>query len=110
MERDFVRGNLNMLILTLLQQEPLYGLQIAKQLGALIDDTDAQPLSYGSVYPALHRLEKHRFIEGNDAPSEAGARPIRQYHLTLAGAAELARLQAAQHDFIQQLKVLWGES
>lgn len=100
-----------MLILSLLQQGPLYGLQVAKQLAALIDgQDDAPPLSYGSVYPALHRLEQQALIAGIDAPSPGGARPIRQYHLTAEGAIELKRLQAAQRKFVEQLSALWGEA
>lgn len=109
MERDFVRGNLNMLILTLLHAGPLYGLQVARQLGTLIDDSEA-PISFGSVYPALHRLEQQGLIQGTLLPSDEGARPIRQYSLTPAGNAELTRLQTAQLDFIRQLQALWAKS
>ena len=109
MERDLVRGNLNMLILSLLHGGPLYGLQIAKQLGTLVDDAESR-ISYGSVYPALHRLEQQGLIQGTSLPSAEGARPIRQYALTPAGNAELTRLQTAQLEFIGQLKALWGKS
>lgn len=109
MERELIRGNLNLLILTLLHGGPLYGLQIAKQLGMLVDDAESR-ISYGSVYPALHRLEQQALIQGTSLPSAEGARPVRQYSLTPAGSAELTRLQTAQLDFIRQLKALWGES
>ncbi|MBB5234260.1 PadR family transcriptional regulator [Deinococcus budaensis] len=107
MDRTFVRGNLNLLILSLLHSGPLYGLQVAKQINALIDD--GNPLSYGSLYPALHRLETQGFLLGTDRPSPAGARPVREYALTDAGRAHLADLKAAQQDFQRTLTALWGE-
>lgn len=108
MDRAFVRGNLNLLILSLLHSGPHYGLQVAKEINALIDGDGL--LSYGSLYPALHRLESQGLIQGTDGPSPEGARPIRQYALTEAGRAHLADLKAAQRSFQRTLAALWGES
>ena len=48
------------------------------------------------MYPALHRLEKARYIKGEFAPSDAGGPRRRYYHLTESG---LKHLQKKREEF-----------
>jgi PadR family transcriptional regulator, regulatory protein PadR len=108
MDRSSVRGNLKLLILSLLEGEAQYGLQLAKTINAMIDDGTV--LSYGSLYPALHSLEHDGFIEGVERPSAEGGRPIREYRLTGTGLEHLGQLKRAQREFQSVLFQLWRES
>jgi transcriptional regulator len=50
---------------------------------------DALQVETGSLYPALHRLEKHGWIEADWSVSENGQR-VRVYELTASGRKQLA--------------------
>jgi len=60
-KRDLLKGNSDSLLLCLMNQQPMYGYQIIKEL-------EKQSQGYfkfkeGTLYPALHRLEKAELIE-----------------------------------------------
>lgn len=99
---------MKLLILSLLEGEAQYGLQMAKNINGMIDDGTI--LSYGSLYPALHSLEQKGFIVGVELPSLEGGRPIREYRLTSTGRDHLEYLKQTQRDFQRVLSWLWGES
>ena len=54
--RDLVKGSTDPLLLYLISQQPMYGYQIIKEL-----ETRSQgyfKFKEGTLYPALHRLER----------------------------------------------------
>jgi PadR family transcriptional regulator PadR len=87
---DIVRGHLDALLLATLEDGPLHGYAIIEALqdrsGGVLD------LPTGSVYPALRRLERARFVTGHW--SIVGGRRRRTYQLTRAGRQELVRERA----------------
>ncbi|MPY98711.1 MAG: PadR family transcriptional regulator [Actinophytocola sp.] len=87
MDADAVRGHLDGMLLAVLEDEPLHGYGIIEALhrrsGGALD------LPTGTVYPALRRLERGRWIDGSW--STVGGRKRRTYTLTRAGQRELAR-------------------
>jgi DNA-binding PadR family transcriptional regulator len=87
---DIVRGHLDGLILAALEDGPLHGYAIIESLqersGGVLD------LPTGSVYPALRRLERARFISGKW--SIVGGRRRRTYQLTRGGKQALASERA----------------
>jgi PadR family transcriptional regulator, regulatory protein PadR len=87
---DIVRGHLDALLLASLEDGPLHGYAIIEALqarsGGVLD------LPTGSVYPALRRLERARYVSGRWGM--VGGRRRRTYQLTRAGRQALARERA----------------
>jgi len=82
-------GSVDLLILRVLDLEgPLHGLEISQRIGSLSDQ--ALLLEEGALYPALHRLERKLFLEGEWRISDRGRR-AKFYQLTSAGSEALAR-------------------
>jgi len=86
-----VQGTLSLLILKLLEIEPLTGWTISQRLRQMSNET--LQASHGSLYPALHRLEHEGWISGKWQAPAAG-RPLKLYSLTRAGRRQLAREHA----------------
>ena len=83
---DLLRGTLDLLILQVLQLQPLHGVGIADRIRQTTKGTFDVPA--GSLFPALHRLEQEGWIEGEW--SVDGGRRIKSYGLTPAGNKQLA--------------------
>ena len=85
---ELLQGTLDMLILRTLQWGPRHGHGIGVAIRANSDDL--LKVETGSLYPALHRLEKRGWLKANWAVSEANQR-AKYYRLTTAGQAQLLR-------------------
>jgi transcriptional regulator len=83
---DLLQGTLDMLILKVVALGPIHGYAIAQRLqqmsGAVLH------VQQGSLYPALHRLEKRRWLRAEWAASDTG-REARFYSLTRLGRKQL---------------------
>ena len=89
MRGDTLRGHLDMLVLSALRDEPAHGYEVIQRLRERSDQL--LDLPEGSIYPALHRLERAGFLKGR---WEQGAGPRRRvYRVTPKGERELARQQ-----------------
>src|SRR5918998_1625560 len=87
---ELLQGTLDMLILRTLQWGPRHGHGIGQTIRAQSDDL--LKVETGSLYPALHRLEKHGWLQSEWGVSEANQR-AKYYRLTAAGKAQLLREQ-----------------
>ena len=87
---DLLQGTLDMLILRTLQWGAQHGHGIGQAIRAKSDDL--LKVETGSLYPALHRLEKRGWLKSEWAVGEANQR-AKYYRLTAAGKAQLAREQ-----------------
>jgi PadR family transcriptional regulator, regulatory protein PadR len=105
MDTQLVRGNLDLVLLSILEGGEAYGLEISKAAGEGSGGYFA--LNAGSLYPALHRLEKAGFLGVTERTPPRGGPAVRYYRLTLAGQAELGRRRAAYHSFDQAVRALW---
>jgi len=88
-KREVPQGTLSLMVLrTLDVLGPLHGYGIARR----IEETSRQrlTLNYGTLYPALIKLEQEGFIKGEWAASENNRR-AKFYSLTAAGKRRLAR-------------------
>lgn len=82
---------LKLAILGFLHDRPLHGYELRRHLGALTGHV--RPISDGTLYPAIKRLEADGLLERETEPGSAAA-PRHTLHLTAAGrAALLARLR-----------------
>ncbi|MGH7590616.1 MAG: PadR family transcriptional regulator [Gemmatimonadales bacterium] len=79
-------GLLDLCILRALRWEPTHGAGVASWI-RLVTDGALDP-EEGTLYPALHRLERRGLIESEWGPSEHNRR-ARHYQLTAAGRQQL---------------------
>ena len=87
---ELLQGTLDMLILRTLQWGPRHGHGIGQNIRSQSDEL--LKVETGSLYPALHRLEKAGWLKSEWGVSEANQR-AKYYRLTAAGKAQLAREQ-----------------
>jgi PadR family transcriptional regulator, regulatory protein PadR len=83
---DLPQGTLDLLILTILANEPQHGYAIAQRLRQM--SRQVIQVRQGSLYPALHRLEHRGLLAPEWRPSETG-RDAKYYRLTRAGRSQL---------------------
>src|SRR3989337_4270313 len=88
---DLLQGTLDVLILKVVALGPVHGYAIAQRLqqmsGAVLQ------VQQGSLSPALHRLEKRRWLKAEWAASDTG-REARFYTLTKLGRQQLEEQEA----------------
>ena len=83
---EILQGTLDMLILQTLQWAPRHGYALSKAIRTNSDEI--LKVDTGSLYPALHRLERKGWIAAEWKPSDLGPR-LRVYRLTKAGQRQL---------------------
>ena len=83
---DLLQGTLDMLILRTLQQGPLHGFGVSLRLQQV--SGDVLRVTQGSLYPALHRLERRGLIQAAWGDSENNRR-AKFYTLTRSGRRRL---------------------
>jgi PadR family transcriptional regulator, regulatory protein PadR len=83
---DLLQGTLDLLILKTLLPGSLHGYAIAQRI--LITSRETLDVQQGSLYPALHRLERKQLVESEWRESENG-RMAKFYSLTKAGRKQL---------------------
>jgi len=84
---ELLQGTLDLLILRTLQLSPMHGHAIAKAIEFRSDEV--LQVEQGSLYPALHRLIKRRWISVEEGTSE-NHRRAKFYALTATGRRRLA--------------------
>ena len=85
-DRGLLQGTLELLILKTLTWGPAHGYGIASWIEQATDDV--LRVEEGSLYPALHRMERKGLIEAEWGTSENN-RKAKFYHLTTMGRAQL---------------------
>lgn len=83
---ELLQGTLDFIILQTLRFGPQHGFGLAQMIRAHSSDT--LQVDTGSLYPALHRLERARLVDARWERSEKGQR-VRVYRLTAAGTRRL---------------------
>jgi transcriptional regulator len=83
---ELLQGTLDLLVLQTLQWGPQHGYGIAQAIRA--NSSDVLQVDTGSLYPALHRLERRKWIAAAWKVSENKQR-TRVYRLTAAGRRQL---------------------
>ena len=83
---DLVQGTLDLLILKTISLEPKHGWAIAKRIEQI--SNDVLQVQQGSLYPALHRLERRGWVKARWGTSE-NSRRAKYYELTQSGRRRL---------------------
>ena len=93
---QLLKGNTDVLILSLLEREPMYGHQILEQL----EDASAGffQVSEGTLYPALYRMAREGFIKGRWARIASG-QERKVYSLTKKGERRLGECRSTWSGF-----------
>ncbi|GEL18805.1 PadR family transcriptional regulator [Pseudonocardia asaccharolytica] len=102
MRAEALKGHLDGLLLASLEPGPLHGYGVIEALRVGSEGTFDLPT--GTVYPALHRLERAGLI--SSTWSDGPGRRRRSYRLTAAGAAELAEYRAGWREFSRSVTAL----
>jgi len=97
---ELLQGTLDMLVLRTLLFGPLHGYGIAKSISQV--SSESLRIEFGSLYPALKRLELKGWIASRWETSERNRR-ARFYRLTPAGRRQLAREQSKWQSFIEAI-------
>src|SRR5215472_14152157 len=85
---ELMQGTLDMLILRTLVLGPAHGHEIAKHIQRTTDDV--LQVEHGSLYPALHRLERKGWVTAKWEMPKDRKREFKYYRLTPAGKKQLA--------------------
>jgi PadR family transcriptional regulator PadR len=102
-KRDLLKGSSNSLLLCLLEHQHMYGYQIVKELE--LRSQGYFKFKEGTLYPALHRLEKSSLISGTWEMLPNG-RQRRYYQITAKGLAKLAIERSQWLDFFTAVKLI----
>jgi PadR family transcriptional regulator PadR len=81
-DREFLKGSISLLLLTLLSRSEMYGYEILQE--AARRSANAFALKEGTLYPALHHLEKRGLIRSEWRTGDNG-RERKYYALTAKG-------------------------
>lgn len=104
---NIARGSAELAILSLLAEKPLYGFEIARQIGERTGG--ALKFTLASLYPLLYEMEKRGWVEAHWQANAAG-RDRRYYRLTRTGRRQLAPLRQEWRSFFHALDALAGVS
>jgi PadR family transcriptional regulator len=101
---EALKGHLDLLLLAILAEGPAHGYAVIESLKNRSGGTFDLP--EGTIYPALHRLERQGLLRSNW--SEDSARRKRIYQLTLKGHQMLAKRQEEWKRFSKAMDATVG--
>lgn len=85
---DLLQGTLDMLILKIVALGPVHGYGISQRIRQI--SKEVLQVQQGSLYPALHRLQKRGWLEADWGESDKG-RQARFYRLSAKGRKQLTK-------------------
>jgi len=97
---DLLRGTLDLLVLKALSLEALHGVGISRRITQITKG--AFRVSYGSLFPSLHRMEERGWVEAEWRTSENNRR-AKYYRLTSSGRTQL---KLEEREWNQVVKVM----
>jgi len=100
---DLLQGTLDMMILQTLRRGPAHGYSISQSIRDASDDVFR--VETGSLYPALHRLEKRGLVRAEWKTSDNRQR-AKYYRLTPAGRRQLTHDQSRWNRVVAAMRAL----
>jgi PadR family transcriptional regulator, regulatory protein PadR len=102
-KNELVKTNIDSLLLCLIRERPMYGYQIIKEL----ESRSQGYFKYkeGTLYPALHRLEKMELIEGKWRTLPSGQQR-KYYNLTERGDATLVEKMDGWKEYLKAMSLI----
>lgn len=111
---DFVRQHADLLVLSVIADQPLYGYAISKEVAARTDGKIR--LTPGVLYPLLHKLEVQKLLVASwdevrsDSNEGEGGRKRKWYRLSAKGKRKLEQRIAAHRTYQQLLESFLPDS
>jgi len=103
---NFLQGTLDMLILRTLLYGPAHGHQIAKHIQRTTNDF--LQMQHGSLYPALHRLERRGWVTSKWEMAPDRNREFKYYRLTDKGRKQLVVEESRWKQMAEAVgRVMW---
>src|SRR2546425_8580731 len=103
---ELLQGTLDMLILRTLLFGPSHGHQIGKHIQRTTDDL--LQVEHGSLYPALHRLERKGWVNSRWETPKDRNREFKYYQLTPAGRKQLNREESKWRQMTVAIaRIMW---
>lgn len=103
--RELVKGSSSLLLLQMLGERDMYGYEFVKELEKRSGNEFS--IKEGTLYPALHKLEKQEYIEFYWQEQEKG--PARKYYrITEAGREMLLEKTREWNDFVSVMNKVMG--
>src|SRR5271169_1202689 len=103
---DLMQGTLDMLILRTLRWGQAHGHEIAKHIQRTSDEV--LQVEHGSLYPALHRLERKGWVTAKWETAKDRNREFKYYRLTAAGKKQLAAEESKWKQLARAIgQVMW---
>jgi len=108
---DLLQGTLDMLILKIVALGPVHGYGISQRIQQI--SKEVLQVQQGSLYPALHRLEKRGWLAAEWGESENG-REAKFYKLSAQGRKQLAAEEATWNRLSEAVALImqtarWGD-
>ena len=104
---QLLQGTLDMLILKTLTAGKMHGYAVARRIQRV--SKEALVVEEGSLYPALHRMERRGWIEHEWGLSESNRR-AKYYRLTAAGRKQLSAEKKQWHRFANAIGFVLNSS
>ncbi len=106
MNQELLKGHLDLLLLAIVAEQPAHGyVIIAKLRGRSRGTFD---LAEGTVYPALHRLERAQLLQSRWASGSGRSRRV--YELSTAGRDALRARRSTWQSFAAGIQAVLGAS
>lgn len=105
MDRELKRGTLEMVLLRLLSERPMYGYELTSELRTR--SAGLFELKEGTLYPVLYRLEERGQVTTEWQTPDRGV-PRKYYVITAGGRAELERQLEQWRNFVVAVGHLIG--
>lgn len=104
---ELLQGTLDMLILRTLLFGPAHGHRIAKHIQRTTDDL--LQVEHGSLYPALHRLERKGWVAAKwETAGKGSSREFKFYRLTAAGRKQLTAQESKWRQLTAAIaRIMW---
>jgi PadR family transcriptional regulator PadR len=103
--RDLFPGALEMMVLRLVQHEPLHGYALVQRISQV--SNDMLQVEEGSLYPALQRLLKGKLLQAEWGVSATNRR-VRLYRVTPAGRKHLAAQVSSFEQMLAGISLVLG--
>lgn len=102
MNKELLKGSSEIMVLSVLGREHVYGYEIAKRIKAL--SRDVFPMGEGTLYPLLHKLEKEKLLQSYWR--EAEGRRRKYYGITRKGRRALQEKEKEWQAFSAAVKTV----
>jgi PadR family transcriptional regulator PadR len=104
-DKELLKGNIATLILSMLKRKPMYGYELIREASLRTDNVFT--LKEGTLYPALHALERKGYIVSRWEAGDSGKKR-KYYMLTRKGMAFVAEKQQEWFQFSWAVNAIIG--